>query len=192
MSETPAGQPRAPRDETVDGDARRISRGPVVVLIVGAALALGLVLLGATLAGAPAPTPAASAVPGTDASPRDVNVIMRDYHFDPTPLYLYPGETVRLNIFNAGMVDHELVLGDAGVQAAWSTADAVATPPAPLATAPAASVAPDVGGLRVLLPSGGSTSVIYHVPVSGSLDMECHLPGHLERGMAANVILVSR
>ena len=50
-------------------------------------------------------------------APRDVNVIMRDYHFDPTPLYLYAGETVRLNVFNGGMVEHELVLGDAAVQA---------------------------------------------------------------------------
>ena len=74
-------------------------------------------LLGAALAGAPAPTPAASPQPGTDAAPREVNVIMRDYHFDPTPLYLYPGETVRLNVVNGGMVEHELVLGDAAVQA---------------------------------------------------------------------------
>ena len=134
------------------------------MLIVGAALAISLVLLGAALAGAPAPTPAPSTLPGTDAAPRDVNVIMRDYHFDPTPLYLYPGETIRLNVFNGGMVEHELVLGDSAVQQAWSAADAAATPPAPLATAPPASVDPSVGGLRIVLPVGRSTSVIYHVP----------------------------
>jgi len=164
----------------------------VVVLIVGATLAVSLVLLGAALAGAPAPTPAPSTLPGTDAAPRDVNVIMREYHFDPTPLYLYPGETVRLNVFNGGMVEHELVLGDAAVQQAWSDADAVATPPGFLATAPPASVDPSVGGLRIVLPSGGTTSVIYHVPVTGPLQMLCHLPGHLERGMAADVVLVTR
>jgi hypothetical protein len=26
--------------------------------------------------------------------PRPVNVIMRDYRFDPTPIYFVPGETV--------------------------------------------------------------------------------------------------
>jgi uncharacterized cupredoxin-like copper-binding protein len=163
----------------------------VVVLIVGAALAISLVLLGATLAGAPAPTPAPSALPGTDASPREVNVIMRDYVFDPTPLYLYPGETIQLNVFNGGMVEHELVLGDAAVQQAWSDEDAAATPPGAFATAPPASVDPTVGGLRILLPSGGTSSVIYHVPQAGELQMLCHLPGHLERGMAADVVFVT-
>src|SRR3954468_2265911 len=170
-----------------DDGAPRISRGPVVVLIVGAALAVGLVMLGATLAGAPGPTPGPSQQAGTDATPRDVNVIMRDYHFDPTPLYLYAGETVRLNVFNAGMVEHELVLGDAPVQDAWTAADAAATPPAPLATAPAASVEPGVGGLRLVLGSGGTTTVLYNVPSVSSLQMLCHLPGHLERGMGTDV-----
>jgi uncharacterized cupredoxin-like copper-binding protein len=114
---------------------------------------------------------------------------MRDYHFDPTPLYLYPGETIRLNVINGGMVEHELVLGDASVQAAWTTADAAATPPADFATAPPASVAPSVGGLRIVLASGGQQSVIYHVPLDGPMAMQCHLPGHLERGMTADVVL---
>ena len=39
---------------------------------------------------------------------------------------------------------------------------------APLATAPPASVDPAVGGLRIVLPSGGTTSVIYHVPRVGA------------------------
>jgi len=175
-----------------DAPARRISRGPVIVLIVGAALAVSLVLLGAELAGAPGPTPAPSALPGTDAQPREVNVIMRDYHFDPTPLYLYPGETIRLNVFNAGMLPHELVLGDNSVQQAWTAADAAATPPGAFATAPPASVDPSVGGLRVLLGSGESTSVVYRVPTGQALQMLCHLPGHLEHGMAGEVVLLSR
>ena len=183
--------PRADPDPSSGNSARRISRGPVIVLIVGASIAVSLVLLGAALAGAPTPTPPASQQPGTDASPREVNVIMRDYHFDPTPLYLYPGETIRLNVFNGGMVEHELVLGDETVQAAWSNEDTSNTPPAPFATVPPASVDPSVGGLRILLGSGGSTSVIYHVPEGGTLQMMCHLPGHLEQGMAADVVLVS-
>lgn len=158
------------------------------MLIVGAALAISLVLLGAALAGAPAPTPAPSSQPGTDGAPRDVNVIMRDYRFDPTPLYLYPGETIRLNVINGGLVEHELVFGGPAVQAAWTAADA-ATPPADFATAPPASVEPSVGGVRIVLPSGGQQSVIYQVPLDGSIAMQCHLPGHIERGMSAEVVL---
>jgi len=170
--------------------SRRISRGPVLVLIVGAALVVSLVLLGAALAARPAAAP--KVTPGTAALPRDVNVILRDYHFDPTPLYLYPGETVRLNVFNAGLVEHELVLGDPQVQQAWDAADAQATPPAAFATAPPASVPPDVGGLRVLLASGQSTSVIYEVPEDPGLELICHLPGHEERGMVGKVIMLNR
>ncbi len=124
-------------------------------------------ILGASLAAAPAPAPTI-AKPGTQHEPRPVNVIMRDYRFDPTPIYFVPGETVRLNVINAGLVEHELVLGDAAVQAAWADADAAATPPAPLATAPPASVAPQTGGLRLVLASGASTVVDYQVPAAGA------------------------
>jgi uncharacterized cupredoxin-like copper-binding protein len=53
-------------------------------------------------------------------------------------------------------------------------------------------VNPDVAGLRVVLASGGTASLIYHVPAAGSLQMLCHLPGHLERGMSADVVFVAR
>ena len=168
-----------------------VSRAPVVVLIVGLGLAVALVLLGAELAASPAPPPQISQ-PGTPESPREVNVIMRDYQFNPRPLYLVAGETVRLNIINGGLVEHELVLGDSSVQDAWRRADALASPPAPFATSAPASVAPGTGGERVLLPSGASTSVVYRVPVDGRLQLFCHLPGHTEQGMVGEVIVVSR
>ena len=95
---------------------------------------------------------------GTPAEPRDVTVIMRDYRFDPTPVVLVPGETVRFTILNGGLVDHDFVIGDEAVQRAWHAADAAATPPALLATAPPASVPPETGGLRVLLGSGQQAS----------------------------------
>lgn len=169
---------------------RGVSRAPVVILVGGLALAVTLVLLGAALAAAPAPVPTI-AQPGTADSPRPVNVIMRDYHFDPTPLYLVPGETVRLNVVNAGLVEHELVLGDAAVQAAWAAADAAATPALPLATAPPASVPPGVGGLRITLASGAATTVDYTVPSSRDIELVCQLPGHVERGMVGQVAYVT-
>lgn len=168
-----------------------MSRAPVVVLVLGLALAGTLVLLGARLAAAPAPPPDLSR-PGTAAQPRQVNVILRDYVFNPTPLYLVPSEVVQFNLFNAGLVEHEFVLGDRDVQQAWAAAHAAVTPPGALATAPPASVPSGTGGLRVLLPSGATTSIVYHVPDDAAPELFCHLPGHVEQGMVGQVVLASR
>jgi uncharacterized cupredoxin-like copper-binding protein len=162
----------------------------VVILVSGLGLAVSLVIIGATLAGAPAPSPQISG-PGTVESPRALNVILRDYRFDPTPLHLVPGEVVTLNVVNGGLVEHELVLGDEAFSAAWAAADAAVTPPAPFATAPPASVEPGLSGVRVVLGSGGSTSVDYTVPASGPLELICHLPGHAQKGMVGEVVLRS-
>ncbi|HUP83875.1 MAG TPA: hypothetical protein VM284_06780 [Candidatus Limnocylindria bacterium] len=172
-------------------DEPRVSRLPVVVLIVGLSLAISLVILGADLAARPVESPPLG-TPGVAASPRVVTIIMRDYRFDPTPLYLYRNETVRINVVNAGMVEHELVLGDAAVQSAWASADAAATPPAPFTTAPPASAPADTGGLRVLVLSGASTSVGFTVPEGGELLLLCNIPGHEQRGMVGEVVLNER
>jgi len=167
-----------------------VSRLPVLVLLLGLVAALTLVILGASLAAVPAPAPDVSR-PGTTESPRALNVIMRDYRFDPTPIYLVPGETVRVFVVNAGLIEHELVLGDPDFQAAWANADAAATPPGPFATAPPASVGPIGTGLRTVLASGASAVIDYDVPASTGLELFCHLPGHAERGMIGRVLLVT-
>jgi uncharacterized cupredoxin-like copper-binding protein len=151
-------------------------------------IALVLVAIGAQRPSEPPPE-VTIAVPGTPDAPRDVTVIMRDYRFDPTPIVLVGGETVRLTIVNGGLIEHELTLGDGSVQSAWSRADAAATPPAPFATPPPASVPPGTGGLRVLLGSGEQAVVEYTVPVDEALAILCHLPGHIERGMVGAVEL---
>jgi uncharacterized cupredoxin-like copper-binding protein len=163
----------------------------VAVVVLGLGLALGLVLLGARLAASPAPSPDLSQA-GTQASPRPVNVIMRDYVFNPSPLYLVRGETVRLQVVNGGLVAHEFVLGDTAVQSAWAAAEAAATPPSAFATAPVASVPATIGGVRALLASGESVSIVYDVPREGSLELVCHLPGHVDQGMTGRVALVNR
>jgi uncharacterized cupredoxin-like copper-binding protein len=159
-----------------------------VVLIGFFAIAITLVLIGAQRS-LDRPPPITVASPGTAASPRALTVIMRDYLFEPTPLVLVPGETVRFTILDSGLVAHEFTLGDESVQAAWARANAAATPPAFLATAPPASVEPDVGGLHVVVPSGGMAVADYTVPATGELLLMCHLPGHVERGMVGRVEL---
>lgn len=182
-SSDPRGAPARPT-----GGAPRISRAPVIVTAIFFAVAVTLVIIGAQLSLQPAPSISIDR-PGTADQPRPLNVIMRDYRFDPTPVILVPGETVRITVFNAGLVDHELVLGDAGVQKAWHAADAAATPPGLFQTAPPASVPADTGGLRVLLASGKQQIVEYTVPASGELALICHLPGHIERGMVGAIEL---
>jgi uncharacterized cupredoxin-like copper-binding protein len=174
-----------------DATPRKISRLPVAVTLIGLALAGVLVFIGAKLAAAPAPTPDLSN-PGTADKPRPVVVIMRDYVFNPTPLFLVPGETIELQVINAGLVSHELVLGDQNVQQAWASANAAATPPGAFASPPRASVPPGVGGLEVLLAPGQAQAFVYQVPADQALQLVCQLPGHVARGMVGSVILATR
>lgn len=165
-----------------------ISRAPIVVVAVFAVVAVTLVLIGMQRPGEPPPEVEITTA-GTPDEPRPVNVIMRDYRFDPTPVVLVPGETVRFDIFNAGLEVHDFVIGDADVQKAWSAADAAATPPNIMATAPPASVPPGTGGLRVFLRSGEQASVDYDVPSDEDLALLCHIPGHIAKGMVGRVDL---
>ena len=157
-----------------------------MVVVVFAIVATTLVLIGMQRPSEPPPDVEITSA-GTAAEPRPVTVIMRDYRFDPTPVVLVPGETVRFTVFNAGLEVHDFVLGDAAVQQAWSEADAAATPPNLLATAPPASVPPGTGGLRIYLRSGQQASVDYTVPSDEQLSLLCHIPGHIEKGMIGRV-----
>lgn len=167
----------------------RVSRAPVLVVVVFGAIATALVLLGMQRPGEPPPEVAVKSA-GTPARPRDVTVIMRDYRFDPTPVVLVPGETVRFTVLNGGLVRHDMIVGDAAVQEAWHRADAEATPAGLFATAPPASVPPGTGGLRVVLDSGEQAVVEYVVPTGQALGLLCHIPGHIEKGMIGAVELV--
>jgi hypothetical protein len=129
--------------------------------------------------------------PGIPSSPRQVNVILKDYLFVPGIVDLVPGETVRLFVINGGLETHELVLGTSAVQDAWATAEKPAANPPPGPT-PRVSVQPGLEGLRIVLRSGESTSVLYTVPrdVTEQLYLGCHIADHLERGMAGAVRFV--
>ena len=158
------------------------------MVVVFAVVAVTLVFIGMQRPGE-APPDVVITEAGTADAPRAVTVIMRDYRFDPTPIVLVPGETVRFTIFNAGLEVHDFVIGDADVQRTWHEADAAATPPNMLATPPPASVPPGTGGLRVFLRSGEQASADYHVPGDEELQLLCHIPGHIEKGMIGRVDL---
>ncbi len=153
-----------------------------------AALALVALLLAACDGTSVLATPAIT--PGTSATPRQVNVILKDYLFVPGIVDLVPGETITLNVVNGGLDVHELVLGPQAVQEAWEAAEAPAANPPPGPT-PAVSVPPSLAGLRVVVSSGATQTVTYTVPAdAGQLLLGCHIADHWERGMAGAVRLV--
>ncbi len=136
-------------------------------------------------AGPPPVTP--TPVAGTSEAPREVNLIAKDYSFQPPTLDLIPGETVLLHVINGGLEVHEAVIGDGAVQAAWENAEA-ATVGAPPGPTPVVSVPPDVSGLRVVVRSGELVDLRWTVPGDASdpaaWTVGCHIPGHLAKGMS--------
>lgn len=151
-------------------------------------LAILMTLVAACSGGGPVVTPPITA--GTADAPREVNVIARDYRFDPAPVDLVAGETVLFHLINGGLEVHEVVIGDARVQAAWEVADAVMSgaPPGPT---PVVSVPPGLAGLRVVLRSGERVDVRWTVPPPDApLIVGCHIPGHWARGMQVPVRFV--
>jgi uncharacterized cupredoxin-like copper-binding protein len=148
-----------------------------------------LVALAGCDAGPPAATPPIT--PGSGASPREVNIIAKDWVFLPDRVDVVPGETVLLHVINGGLDVHEAVIGDAAVQDAWEAAEAatVGSPPGPT---PLVSVPPDVAGLRIVVASGQRVDVTWTVPASAGagLVVGCHIPGHWAKGMVVPVHLV--
>ena len=137
-SPAPSARSRPPR-AAIAGDllhhgAMRRSRKPSAgrsPLHRAAACLAAVTLLAACDTGAPAATPPIT--PGTSGTPREVNVVTRDYAFVPSIVDLAPGETVLLHVINFGLEGHEAVFGTLDDQLAWEAAEAaiVGAPPGP-------------------------------------------------------------
>jgi hypothetical protein len=151
-------------------------------------VAFAAIVLAATAcdAGQAPPTPVPS--PGTSGSPREVNLIAKDYSFLPDTLDLIPGETVLLHVVNGGLEIHEAVIGDQAVQDAWEVAEA-ATVGAPPGPTPVVSVPPGVSGIRIVVATGQRVDLAWTIPAGAASPgapawtVGCHIPGHWERGM---------
>lgn len=153
-----------------------------------AAAVTAIVLAGCAPA-PPGPTPIPT--PGTASHPREVNIIAREYTFDPSTVDLVPGETVLLHVVNAGLDVHEVVIGDAATQDAWEVAEA-AVAGAPPGPTPLVSVPPGRAGLRVVVTSGQRIDAVWTVPdvTTTALIVGCHIPGHWAKGMQVPVRFV--
>ncbi len=155
----------------------------------GVAATIALFVAGACAAGPPPATP--PLVPGRSDAPREVNLIARDFAFEPPILDLVPGETVLLHVVNGGLAIHEAVIGDATVQDAWEAAEATTagSPPGPT---PLVSVPPDRAGLRIVVESGQRVDLVWTVPSEAATwTVGCHIPGHWEQGMRIPIRWVS-
>jgi uncharacterized cupredoxin-like copper-binding protein len=149
-------------------------------------------LVAACASSGAAGTPAIT--PGASATPRDVNIVMRDYGYVPPVVDLVPGETVTLHVINGGLEIHEAVVGDLEAQLAWEDAEAATIdhPPGPTPVVP-----PPEGftGTRVVVGSGQRLDVTWTVPADataapGGWFVGCHIPGHWAKGMVVPVQLV--
>ena len=158
--------------------------------MTAAGLVVALASLGACEAGMAPPTP--PVVAGASDAPREVNLIARDYSFQPATLDLVPGEKILLHVINGGLEVHEAIIGDEAVQDAWEGAEA-AVAGAPPGPTPVVSVPPEVAGLRIVVRSGERVDVVWTVPsvqAGGrppAFIVGCHIPGHWERGMQVPV-----
>ena len=163
-------------------------RGVRAVWRLAAIGVLGL-LVGGCGSGTTGPTP--PIVPGRSDAPREVNLIARDYTFQPATLDLVPGETIVLHVINGGLAIHEAIIGPLTVQDAWEVAEAAAADPQPGPT-PVVSVPPDVAGLRVVVASGERVDVVWTVPTTDeSFIVGCHIPGHWALGMQIPVAWIA-
>jgi len=151
---------------------------------------LGFAVLAGCAPAPPGPTPIP--IPGTIDRPREVNVIAREYTYDPSTVDLVPGETVLFHIVNAGLDVHEVVIGDARTQDAWEAAEA-AVAGAPPGPTPVVSVPADRAGLRVVVTSGQRVDALWTVPMSRTpaLVVGCHIPGHWAKGMQVAVRFIA-
>ncbi len=157
----------------------------------GLVVLAGLVVAGC---GAGSATPTPPIEPGTSGAPRELNLIMRDYAYVPLTVDLVPGETVKLNVINGGLVIHEAIFGDMDSQLAWEEAELVTidAPPGPTPFVPDPT---GFDGVRVVAGSGELLDVTWTVPADAASDptgwfVGCHIPGHWAKGMVVPVRFV--
>jgi uncharacterized cupredoxin-like copper-binding protein len=94
--------------------------------------------------------------------------------FDPGDFHFRPGSTVRFVIHNADPIDHEFILGDALVQNRHENG-----------TEKKHGAVPG----EVSVPAGETRTTRYTFTSRGPLIIGCHLPGHYNYGMRAEVIV---
>jgi uncharacterized cupredoxin-like copper-binding protein len=120
---------------------------------------------------------AATACAPASAQPsvRTVHITIHFSSFDPGAIEVRPGEVVRFEIENTDPIDHEFIVGDAGIQRIHEEGTE-------------AHHAPRPG--EVSVPAGTTVVTVYAFPERpGTLLFGCHLPGHYAYGMRGTVTI---
>ncbi|MFN8050955.1 MAG: hypothetical protein U0Q22_05940 [Acidimicrobiales bacterium] len=164
-------------------------------VVVAVVLAVSVVTAGCADDGGSASQSPTTAVGSTTPS-RLIEIVMRDYSFEPAALTARAGETVTLRFINKGTVRHEAVIGDEAVQIAHAQMMAsMAT-----TTVTAKLSAFHVGDLRahpgmnapnvISVEAGATGDVTYSLAKKAHLLIGCHEIGHYERGMVATLDVI--
>ena len=144
----------------------------------------------AAIAAAAIAVPAGMAAAGGRGSPprpddRVATVVLTAHHsrFTPSTVTVAAGTTVRLVVRNLDPIDHELIVGGPEVHRHH-------------AVGRDAHHHGDVPG-EVSVPAGRSASTSWPAPGTGTGDADevtfaCHLPGHLDYGMAGTIRVTTR
>lgn len=113
---------------------------------------------------------------GTSDSPRAVEVSMTDaLRFDPDEITVQAGETIRFVVSNPTPLDHDFVIGDEHEQEHH-----------------AAEMAADGDMMHdednaMTVAAGETQELIYTFDEAGDLLIGCHVQGHYEAGMIAEI-----
>lgn len=99
-----------------------------------------------------------------------------DFRFDPETIEVEVGETIRFDVTNRGIANHEFVLGDTEFQEAHE--DEMA--------GMGAELAPDEP-YSIGLEPGASKSLIWTFTEPMTLEYGCHVPGHYAQGMVGTI-----
>jgi uncharacterized cupredoxin-like copper-binding protein len=104
----------------------------------------------------------------------EVAVNINHSRFAPDELRVESGTTVRFVIHNRDPIDHEFILGDATVQRRHENGT---------------HAEHDAVPGEVSVPAGKTRSTSFTFAEPGRLIIGCHLPGHYDYGMRADVIV---
>jgi len=113
---------------------------------------------------------------GNEAT-NSINVTMTDFQFTPNEFTVPAGEQIQFTATNNGAVDHSFVVMKLGVEvtSAFSNQDQA-----------------NVYWKEATIPAGQSVTDTFTSPAdAGTYQIVCAIPGHLEAGMIAKLIVVA-
>jgi plastocyanin len=154
-----------------------MSRRPRLVWAALGGAVLTVAAVATVLVLVPSQTSHASADDPAVLGPGAVTVALDVHHsaFSRRLVRVRPHTEVRFVVVNHDPINHELIVGDAGVQARHEHGTEPAHDPRP-------------GEVSVPAHSRASTTFSFHEP--GTVVYACHLPGHFAYGMHGRVVVV--